>query len=71
MIDTPFGRLSELPVSSIVTELPQLTKQLVLLVTDREIDNEARALLAPRIGREYDLSFDDETGTTSIVEVAP
>jgi DNA sulfur modification protein DndD len=36
VIDTPFGRLSELPVTS------------------------------PKVGREYVLAFDDETGATSI-----
>jgi DNA sulfur modification protein DndD len=66
VIDTPFGRLSEMPVTSIVTELPKIAKQLVLFVTDREMDDEARSLIEPRIGREYSLEFDDSVGETSI-----
>lgn len=66
VIDTPFGRLSELPVTSIVQTLPAIAKQLVLFVTDREMDAESRALIGPRVGKEYVLAFDDETGATSI-----
>lgn len=66
VIDTPFGRLSELPVTSIVKTLPGIAKQLVLLVTDRELDPESMSLLAPRVGREYELAFDDVTGYTTV-----
>lgn len=66
VIDTPFGRLSELPVTSIVQTLPSIAKQLVLFVTDREMDAESRALISPKVGKEYLLTFDDETGATSI-----
>ena len=47
VIDTPFGRLSELPVTSIVKTLPAIAKQLILLVTDREIDPDSRSLRRP------------------------
>lgn len=66
VIDTPFGRLSELPVTSIVQTLPSIAKQLVLFVTDREMDDESRALIGPKVGKEYVLTFDDETGATAI-----
>lgn len=66
VIDTPFGRLSEMPVTSIVSELPHITKQLILFVTDREVDDEARTILTPKIGSEYVLSFDDQLGQTEI-----
>ena len=42
MIDTPFGRLSEDVVDNIVKALPRIAKQLILLVIDSEIDEEAR-----------------------------
>lgn len=70
VIDTPFGRLSELPVTSIVQTLPGIAKQLVLFVTDREMDPESRQLIAPQVGREYTLRFDDESGSTSLEAVA-
>ena len=66
VIDTPFGRLSELPVTSIIRTLPTIAKQLILLVTDREIDADSRSLLAPRVGKEYSLEFDDASGATSV-----
>lgn len=70
VIDTPFGRLSEAPIASIAIRLPQLTKQLVLLVTDREVDAESERLLRPRMGREFALVFDDSRGETHIEQVA-
>jgi DNA sulfur modification protein DndD len=69
VIDTPFGRLSEAPIASIAVRLPELTKQLVLLVTDREIDTESERLLKPRLGREFLLRFDDSLGETRIEQV--
>jgi DNA sulfur modification protein DndD len=66
VIDTPFGRLSEMPVTSIVKTLPVIAKQLVLFVTDREMDDESRRLLSDRVGRSYTLTFDDAIGATSI-----
>ncbi|MEK6227467.1 MAG: AAA family ATPase [Chloroflexota bacterium] len=66
VIDTPFGRLSEEVVDNIVEALPKIAKQLVLLVTDREIDDDARKLLEPHIGREYVLRFNDNTSQTSV-----
>jgi DNA sulfur modification protein DndD len=70
VIDTPFGRLSEMPVGSIVRSLPTIAKQLILFVTDRELDPESRRLLEPRVGRAYDLAFDDETGSTTLRRIA-
>lgn len=70
VIDTPFGRLSETPVANIAAELPTITRQLVLFVTDREIDDASMAVLSRRIGKSYVLDFDDETGQTTIREVA-
>ena len=69
VIDMPIARLSEVPVAHIAQGLPELAKQLVLLVIDDELDSEARRALAPRIGREYLLRFDDAVGHTSIEEI--
>jgi DNA sulfur modification protein DndD len=70
VIDTPFGRISDTPVTNLVRELPSIAKQLVLLVTPREIGEEDRKLLQPRIGREYRLRFDDRESATTIERVA-
>ena len=42
VMDTPFGRLSSDHRSSITENLPKLTPQLVLFVTDEELRDEAR-----------------------------
>ena len=69
VIDTPFGRISEEPLHNVAKRLPELVGQLVLLVTDRELDDQASKLIEPYVGRAYELNFDEETGTTHIVGV--
>jgi DNA sulfur modification protein DndD len=66
VIDTPFGRISEEPLHNVAKTLPELAKQLVLLVTDRELDHQAEELIKPYVGHAYELDFDQETGTTHI-----
>ena len=69
VMDTPFGRLSSQPRNNVTKFLPNLADQLVLLVTDEELRDEARANLEPRIGNEYRLEFDSNTSCTKIAEV--
>jgi DNA sulfur modification protein DndD len=66
VIDTPFGRISEDPLHNIASTIPAIAGQLVLFVTDRELDAVARRELEPRIGKEYSLDFDDESGYTTV-----
>ena len=67
VMDTPFGRLSEDHRDSITEHVPQLAHQLVLFVTDTELQGKARENLDPWIGAEYELAFDTSTGCTRIV----
>jgi DNA sulfur modification protein DndD len=69
VMDTPFGRLSSQPRSNVTKFLPDLADQLVFLVTDEELRDQARENLASRIGYEYILEFDPKTSCTNIVEV--
>jgi len=69
VMDTPFGRLSSQPRNNVTKFLPDLADQLVLLVTDEELRDQARVNLVSRIGYEYQLEFDSATSCTSIVEV--
>jgi len=69
VMDTPFGRLSSQPRNNITKYVPDMADQLVLLVTDEELRDQARANLESRIGYEYQLEFDPMTSCTSIVEV--
>jgi DNA sulfur modification protein DndD len=66
VIDTPFARLSNEPATNILRELPDLAQQLVLLVTDREIEADGERVLAPRIGKRYLIRWDDTTGESSL-----
>jgi DNA sulfur modification protein DndD len=66
VMDTPFGRLSSQHRNNITKYIPGLADQLVLFVTDEELRDEARENLEPRIGKEYRLVFDKQTGCTSI-----
>lgn len=69
VIDTPFGRISEEPLHNVAKTLPALAGQLVLLVTDRELDDVASKFIEPHVGRAYELTFDEDTGTTEIAGV--
>ena len=69
VMDTPFGRLSSVHRNSVTAHLPSLTHQLVLLVTDEELRDQARHNIEPHIGFEYRLEFDETEGSTCIVEI--
>ena len=69
IMDTPFGRLSGNHLAAVAENLPKLTSQLVLFVTDREWDEASRTSLEPCSGAQYELKFDCGTGCTDIVEV--
>jgi len=69
VMDTPFGRLSSEHRENITANIPQLTSQLVLFVTNEEFHGGTRANLEPFIGKEYRLSFNDTTSSTDILEV--
>lgn len=69
VMDTPFGRLSGNHLSTVAENLPELTSQLVLFVTDREWDEASKTSLEPRAGAQFELRFDDHTGCTEIAEV--
>ncbi len=69
VMDTPFGRLSSAHREAITQHIPEITDQLVILVTDEELHSQARKNLVPRIGAEYQLDFDQDTGCTEIIEL--
>ncbi|MCK8817155.1 AAA family ATPase [Natroniella sulfidigena] len=67
VMDTPFGRLDSEHRKNIVDTIPELTSQLVLFVTDEELDENNRAMLQNKIDQEYTLRYNDQTGNTKIV----
>lgn len=68
VMDTPFGRLSGSHLKAVAENLPNLTPQLILFVTDREWDEASRTQLEPKTGAQFDLCFDKKTGCTEIKE---
>jgi DNA sulfur modification protein DndD len=68
VMDTPFGRLSGNHLSAVAENLPNLTPQLILFVTDREWDEASRTKLEPRAGAQYVLDFNKKSGCTEIRE---
>lgn len=71
VMDTPFGRLSSAHREAITQQVPSIASQLVMFVTDEELHSQARDNLESRIGAEYVLDFDQETGCTTIRDTAP
>ncbi|RLQ93625.1 AAA family ATPase [Falsibacillus albus] len=72
LMDTPFGRLSEMHQRNLIEYLPQICSQWILLVTDREFGEEEKAIFeeSDAIGKYYELES-TEPGVTMIREMQP
>ena len=69
VIDTPLGRLDSKHRQHIVERyFPHASHQVILLSTDKEIDESLLITLEPSIGRSYELQHDDAAGYTRIVD---
>ncbi|HKQ05756.1 MAG TPA: DNA sulfur modification protein DndD [Blastocatellia bacterium] len=67
IIDTPLGRLDASHRERLVERyFPHASHQVLLLSTDKEINNQYYEKLKPWIGRSYSLEFDDSIGATRI-----
>ena len=67
VIDTPLGRLDSVHRQHLLERyFPQASHQVILLSTDKEIDEASYAKLKPSIGRAYTLRFDDKTASTTV-----
>ena len=69
VMDTAFGRLSRKHRENITRIIPNIANQLVIFVTDEELQGQAKENLASRIGAEYELEFDRESKTSKIKEI--
>jgi DNA sulfur modification protein DndD len=65
VIDTPLARLDKTVRSNLVNALPGLTRQLVLLVTDSEMDAGVRSNIDAFVGADFKLSF--VNGESSVI----
>ena len=75
IIDTPLGKISGKPTKNVADFLPKYFEntQVTLLVTDKEyrfidpaINSTFRELLKDNVNKEYELFFDETSGTTQI-----
>ncbi|GIH97772.1 DNA sulfur modification protein DndD [Planobispora siamensis] len=67
VIDTPLGRLDSRHRQNLVQRyFPYASEQVLLLSTDKEIDDQLLQELIPAIARTYTLVHDDHTFTTKI-----
>lgn len=69
VMDTPFGRLDPKHTANVVTTLPRMAEQVVLLVQEGEIDRGAvREILGAHLRKEYQL--DRQTARRTVVTEA-
>ena len=67
VIDTPLGRLDSKNRAALCRHyFPSAGHQVVLLSTDREVDQEWFSVLRPYVARQYRLDYDSETDSTVI-----
>jgi len=67
VIDTPLGRLDSVHRQHIIERyFPHASHQVILLSTDKEIDEANYTKLKPSIGRAYTLRFNDKTASTTV-----
>lgn len=70
IIDTPHGRLDGIHRANMIDRfLPRASHQVILLATDKEIDEEELFDLKDAISRSYELFYDNEAGRTVIREI--
>jgi DNA sulfur modification protein DndD len=68
VIDTPLGRISGEPKENIAELLPEFLKeaQVTLFMTDEEYTPKVRQKLARKVGREYELDYDEGKSQTKV-----
>ena len=67
VIDTPYARIDANHRKEISEKFfPNISKQVIILSTDEEIDEEYYEILKPHIAREYLLVYDESQNRTSI-----
>ncbi|MBX7220553.1 MAG: DNA sulfur modification protein DndD [Blastocatellia bacterium] len=72
VIDTPLARLDETHRLRVIQDyLPQVSQQVVLLVTDAETNEQSTALLERRAARSFRLQFDPEAQATIVTQTGP
>lgn len=67
VVDTPLGRLDSTHRKHLVERyFPQAGRQVLLLSTDEEIDEDLQARLAPSVGHSYLIAYDDALQSSTL-----
>lgn len=67
IIDTPYARIDETHRNSLTTTyLPNISKQVIILSTNKEIDHELYKVVKPYISNEYLLLYNDSLRKTEV-----
>ena len=68
VIDTPLGRISKEPKENIAELLPEFLKeaQVTMFMTDEEYTSKVRQKLARKVGKEYELDYNEEKSQTKV-----
>jgi len=69
-MDTPFGRLDIQHGKRVLSYLPELADQLVLLVTDREFKKEDETILSGKISSDHSIIFKSEREGSIILKTS-
>ncbi|MCZ7570923.1 MAG: DNA sulfur modification protein DndD [Ardenticatenaceae bacterium] len=65
VIDTPLARLDAIHRQRLIHDyIPVVSDQVMLFVTDAELDTDLLAQLGPRVARTYGLNYDSQRGET-------
>ena len=69
VIDTPLGKLDSKHRRNLVKYyFPYASRQVLLLSTDSEVDEQIYTTLSPHINREYKIEFNDSEGASTVDE---
>lgn len=67
IIDTPYARIDETHRNSLTTDyLPNISKQVIILSTNKEIDSELYTVIKPYVCNEYLLLYNTEDRKTEV-----
>ena len=71
LIDTPFGRIDDDPTENIAEALKDNLSQfqITFLMTGKEFNDNVKNTMKPRIGKYYELQFNEDDATTKIKEM--
>lgn len=71
LIDTPFGRIDDDPTENIAEALKDNLSQfqITFLMTGKEFNENVKETMRPRIGKYYELQFNEDNATTKIKEM--